>query len=256
MNESPGDVWFFSRDGHQSGPITFAELKEKADEGALRPRHDLAWTAGMPEWKPVGEIEGLFERRIPTTTNDSQPTAANPQAAEPAAWPTHEATAEEEWPGTRRRGYLLALLVFPILWTVAFSFAKPFIEAQLGKNLPSDAVTAIGFVPAVVIFWTSIQRLANLGMSRLWIFGHLVPFLNLWVGYRSFACPAGYARHKKMDGIGIFLAIVYWLLIAVSIACVVIFLLALFGMLGDPAIQENLKDVLEQLKAKAAVPAK
>jgi len=256
MNESPSDVWFFSRDGHQSGPITFAELKEKADEGALRPRHDLAWTAGMPEWQPVGEIEGLFERRVPTTTNVAQPLAAAPQGAEPDAWPSHEAAAEGGWPGTRRRGYLFALLIFPILWNVVFAFAKPLLETQFGKTLSSDAITAIGFVPALVIFWTSIQRLANLGMSRLWILGNFIPILNLWIGYRSFACPAGYAHHKKMDGVGIFLAIVYWLVVAAAILVLVVALLALFGVIGDPDLQNKVREAIEQAKTKTPVPAK
>lgn len=256
MSESPGDVWFFSRDGHQSGPITFAELKEKADEGALRPRHDLAWCAGMPEWKPVGEIDGLFERRVPTTTNVGQSLAtAEPQVSEPAAWPTHEAATQEEWPGTRRRGYLFAILIFLILWNPVIGFVKPFLEAQFGKSLPSQALTLLGFIPPVAILWASIQRLANLGMSRLWFLGNFVPILNLWIGYRSFACPAGYAQHKKMDGVGIFLAIVYWLLVAVTIAALVIILLVLSGALGDADLQNKIKEALEQAKTKSAVPA-
>lgn len=255
MSESPSDVWFFSRDGHQSGPITFAELKEKADEGALRPRHDLAWTAGMPEWKPVGEIDGLFERRVPTTTSVAQSLTGEPQPSEPAAWPTQEGTAQEEWPGTRRRGYLFAILIFPILWSIVIGFAKPLLEAQFGKALSSDALMVIGFVPSLVILWTSIQRFANLGMSRLWLLANFVPILNLWVGYRSFACPAGYAQHKKMDGVGIFLAIVYWLLVAVTIAALVIILLVLSGALGDADLQNKIKEALEQAKTKSAVPA-
>jgi len=256
MNESPGDVWFFSRDGHQSGPITFAELKEKADEGALRPRHDLAWSAGMPEWKPVGEIEGLFERRVPTTTNVAQPLAGDPQNPEPDAWPIHEAATEGEWPGTRRRGYLFATIIFPILWSFVIGFAKPLLEAQFGKTLSSDALMIIGFVPPVVILWASIQRLANLGMSRLWFLGNFVPILNLWIGYRSFACPTGYAQHKKMDGVGIFLAIVYWLLVAVAIATLVAILLVLSGALGDADLQNQIKEYIEQAKTKAPEPAK
>jgi uncharacterized membrane protein YhaH (DUF805 family) len=209
----------------------------------------------MPEWKPVGEIEGLFERRMPTTTNEAQLIAADPQAAEPTAWQAQDGAAQEEWPGTRRRGYLFAVLIFPILWAVVLAFAKPFLESQFGKDLPAGALTAIQFIPAVIILLASIQRLANLGMSRLWILGNLVPILNLWIGYRSFACPAGYARHKKMDGVGIFLAIIYWLVIALAIAVLVISALALFGVLGDGEIQNQIKEALEQFKTPAEAPA-
>ena len=63
MNETPPDAWFYSREGERIGPVTFAELKVKATEAALNPRLDMVWTHGMPEWKPAGEIDGLFERR-------------------------------------------------------------------------------------------------------------------------------------------------------------------------------------------------
>ena len=136
-------------------------------------------------------------------------------------------------------------------------FAKPFLESQFGKDLPSGALTAIQLVPAHVVFICSLQRLANLGMSRLWILGNLIPILNLWIGYRSFACPAGYAYHKKMDGVGIFLAIVYWLVVAAAIAVVVVVALALFGVIGDPELQNKAKEAFEQaMKAKAEAPAK
>jgi hypothetical protein len=257
MNESPNDLWFFSREGHQSGPITFAELREKADEGALRPRHDLAWTAGMPDWKPVGEIEGLFERRVPTTTASVvQPLTGDPQAGEPDAWPTHEGAPEGEWPGTRRRGYLIALIALPILWIFVTAWGATLYETQMGKSLPSAVLAAGKYVPSVVLLWASIQRLANLGMSRLWILGNLVPILNLWIGYRSFACPAGYAHHKKMDGVGIFLAIIYWLVVTAIVACVVAIVLTTFGVITDPAMQEKLKILFEQLETKAKAPAK
>lgn len=258
MNESPSDVWFFSRDGHQSGPITFAELKEKADEGALRPRLDLAWSAGMPEWLPVGEIEGLFERRAPTiTSTPGQLLATEPGAApEAEGWQAHAAAPEIEWPGSRRRTYLIALFIFPLLWNFVAATGKPLIESSTGKPLPSAAIYLIAFLPAVVIFWTSIQRLANLGMNRLWILGNLIPILNLWIGYRSFACPAGYAHHKKMDGLGIFLAIIYWLAVTVAIAILAAVVLSLFGVIENAELQKLIKEALEQLKAKIEVPAK
>lgn len=254
MNESPTDVWFFSREGHQSGPITFAELREKADEGALRPRHDLAWTAGMPEWRPVGEIEGLFEKRVPTTV--SEPIAAEPLVASPDAWPAHEAEQGGEWPGARRRSYLIALFVFPFLWSFLVATGIPLLQSNIGRTLSENTVTIINILPGVVAFWYSLQRFANLGMSRFWILGNLVPILNIWLGYRSFACPAGYAHHKKMDGVGIFLAIIYWLVVAAVIACLIVSILLTMGIIGGPEMQDKMNHLLEQMRAKAEVLVK
>jgi hypothetical protein len=47
-------------------------------------------------------------------------------------------------------------------------------------------------------------------MSRVWFFGLFAPFLNLWVWYRLFACPPGYAYHKKLDPLGWVLAVIHW----------------------------------------------
>ena len=57
--------------------------------------------------------------------------------------------------------------------------------------------------------WSVLRRLTNLGMSRWWCLTALVPVANLWLGYRCYACPTGYAYHKKLDVAGIILAILY-----------------------------------------------
>ena len=80
-------------------------------------------------------------------------------------------------------------------------------------------------------------------MSRWWYLANFVPFLNLWVGYRSFACPAGYAYHKKLDGAGVFLAIVYWLMLAVSLLAIAAVIALLMGALGSPEFKEQLQEI-------------
>ena len=60
----------------------------------------------------------------------------------------------------------------------------------------------------LVHFW--LRRLVNLGMSRWWYLAVFAPVVNLWVAYRCFACPPGYASHKKMDFPGILIAVIYW----------------------------------------------
>ena len=115
MNETTPDAWFYSREGERLGPVTFAELKIKAIEAGLNPRLDMVWTHGMPEWKPAGEIEGLFERRAaPEAAEGSRPPPI------PIAPPEHESSEEimsqeGEWPGARRRKFLFTIIVVPFL---------------------------------------------------------------------------------------------------------------------------------------------
>jgi uncharacterized membrane protein YhaH (DUF805 family) len=93
----------------------------------------------------------------------------------------------------------------------------------------------------------ALRRFANLGMSGWWLLGSLVPILNWWVGYRLFACPPGYAMHKKMDGAGIALAILYWLGVALGLAVFALFVVVLIGAAGSPEFQQKLKEVIAEI---------
>jgi hypothetical protein len=90
-------------------------------------------------------------------------------------------------------------------------------------------------------------------MSRWWYLGNLVPILNLWVSYRMYVCPAGYAYHKKLDTIGVVLAILYWLMIALALLAVLAMIAVFFGMAGNPEIQQQFNDAIQEaLRRQAA----
>jgi hypothetical protein len=91
-------------------------------------------------------------------------------------------------------------------------------------------------------------------MSGWWFLGNLVPLLNFWVGYRCFACPAGYAYHKKIDGIGILLAIIYWGVILLAILAVAAVLALIFGAIGSPELQEQIRELIA--KGNTMIPQK
>ncbi|MBK1882531.1 DUF4339 domain-containing protein [Luteolibacter pohnpeiensis] len=244
MAETAQDAWYFSRDGQQSGPLRFSEIQEKANQGLLRPRTDLIWREGMPDWRPIGEIEGLFERK---------PVPVEPVAFDPYIPPVETAAdtlaSQGGWPGYRRRAYLAVIFGLPCLFFVA-----AFILAFLSHPVPSSqqapnpilggpVLVAVQLAMTILSIWAGLQRLVNLGMSRWWYFGMLVPILNLWVAYRCWACPAGYAYHKKMDGAGIFLAIVYWLFLILIIVAFVGLGLALEQ--GSPELKHSLREILQ-----------
>ena len=244
MNDTPQDAWFYSSEGERIGPITFAELRVKASEAALNPRLDMVWAQGMAEWKPAGEIEGLFARHTPLETPESLALAADPYAPPQQESPENFMAKEGGWPGARRRSFLLATLLFPLVWAYGFVVVTPFLTSTFGAEIMKFASIGADIIPFIVGLHFSLQRFVNLGMSRWWYLGNFVPILNFWVGYRCFTCPAGYAYHKKLDGPGVFLAIVYWLLIAIVLLAVIAAIALMLGAVGTPEIQQQIRDAL------------
>jgi len=125
----------------------------------------------------------------------------------------------------------------------------PVIQPTLGENT-IWALRGVQALMGVLSIMLAGQRFMNLGMTAWWLLGMLVPFLNWWLGYRLFACPPGYAMHRKMDGIGIFLAIVYWLFVAALIALFALLILAFAGIAFSPELQQQIKDAMQQAAAR------
>ena len=83
------------------------------------------------------------------------------------------------------------------------------IFAALGSGGGEGAGGAIMIVILVLglgvmagSFYTAYQRVKNLGMSGLALLWTLVPIMNMWIGWRMFACPAGYEDHRTLDTAG------------------------------------------------------
>lgn len=253
MSETPQDAWFYTNEGEKVGPVTIAELRVKAVEGSLNPRLDMVWSHGMADWKPAGEIEGLFERRAPEIKEALAP-AADPYKPPQQESVAHTMASQGSWPGARRRSFLIATILFPFVWQFGFSAANVIIIQQLGKEISAVLLMVAAFVPLVVGVYYGLARLVNLGMSRWWYLGNFVPILNFWISYRCFACPAGYAYHKKLDGPGLALAIIYWLLVLITIILVVGVIALMFGAIGDPGMREKLQEILRTITERTTKP--
>lgn len=78
MNE-----WFYARNGQQSGPVTFDQLKELTRNGGLAAT-DLVWTSTMKDWQKAEQIEGLLQSAATVETSAADP--SNPYAAPQSAW--------------------------------------------------------------------------------------------------------------------------------------------------------------------------
>lgn len=254
MSEQGQDAWFYTREGERIGPVTFSELRVKAGEAALNPRLDMVWTQGMAEWKPAGEIEGLFEKRAAPEPQESLAPPADPYAPPKEESVADKMSREGDWPGARRRGFLTATILFPFVWNLAIAYGSGFLEQQLGPHIMGVVGIAAACVPLVVALYFGLMRLVNLGMSRWWYLAHFVPILNLWIGYRSFACPAGYAYHKKLDGIGVVLAIFYWLMVIVVLLAVAAVIALMFNAVGSPELQEKIREMIRVAQQRAAKP--
>ncbi len=247
VSRDPEDAWYYTREGQRIGPVGFSDLREKAGEAALDPRLDMVWKQGMAEWKPSGEIEGLFEKRA-TPAPESLAPPADPYTPPTQGNLLEGMGMEDDWPGARRRSFLFMTIIFPFLWSFLFAFIGQFLGSQLGPEIMQYIGLAAGILPLIAGIYFSLMRLVNLGMSRWWFLGNFVPLLNFWVGYRCFACPAGYAYHKKLDGVGILLAILYWLSVVVTVLVAVAVIALMFGAVDNPEIQEQLREPLRMIQ--------
>ena len=254
MNEKAQDAWFYTVEGERLGPLTFAELRDKAGKGELNPRLDMVWTQGMAEWKASGEVDGLFEKRITPEPENVAVPAVDPSRMMEEGGVEEMMSREADWPGARRRSFYVMTILFPTLWMVGCMVAAGFVAELAGPQLFPLAMLAAVLVPVILALHFSLERLVNVGMSRWWFLGNLVPVLSFWVAYRMYVCPAGYAYHKKLDGAGVALAILYWLMVALSLLSLVVVVAAMVGMIDNPELQEEIRKLMESMPHEANRP--
>jgi len=204
----------------------------------------------MAEWQPAGEIPNLFTQRM----------SENSAAATSYTLPLPDSVAAlmqrpDSWPGARRRAYLSACLLLPLTAYAALTYGQASLASPLDPALFDNITHGAALVLCIISLYYGLQRLTNLGMSRWWYLGYCVPLLNLWIGYRCFACPAGFAYHKKLDGAGIALAICYWLPLVLALLVLVALGVILTRYGDDARVVELWRQVREAVEQRApAVP--
>ena len=244
-------VWFYTCVGERLGPVSFEELRTMVANSSLDPRLDMVWKKSMDAWKPAGQIDGLFERtNAPVAVREPLAAPAEPIRSSTKQTSKTSTTQIVAEPGGRRRSLILATLVFPFAWHFALRLASPLLINQFGQILMGQILPVAAFLPLLVIVYLGLRRLLNLGMSRFWLLAVFAPVLNLWLGYRCFACPAGYARHKKLDPPGIVLAVLYWLVVLF----VVTYLALITGAIHSPALLEKFRSLVSLTRGTAAQP--
>jgi uncharacterized membrane protein YhaH (DUF805 family) len=203
--------WFFTKDGGQEGPVTPELIKGLANAGQLDPATTLVWHEGMADWKTLAESGLLATGGLPTPTLPTpramdpvtvSPYLASEQIAQGTGRPVHH-------PGYGRLRYFLTNLVVTVVFYAVMMIVIFAALASGGGGGSNGAGAAVGigiFVGALIMmaisFLVAYQRVKNLGMSGWALLWTLVPFVNIWIGWRMIACPAGYEDHRTLDTAG------------------------------------------------------
>ncbi len=256
-------AWFILHENERYGPFTVQQLKEGALDYELHPRYDMAWQEGMADWIPAGEVEGLFEKigspkkeaeehqdhkKKKHKKEEKEQDTTSPFGEDEFAEEPSNDYDEMEWEGVSRGGYIFFIYFFPVLWLVGLTYLSKMLPGIFGPEIAPIITACLAFLPLILGIIAIIQRLDNLAMRRLWFFGLFAPILNLWLGYRLFACPPGYAEHKRLGALGWILSLLYWLPFLAVIA-----VFGLFAVKGPDMFKtviEKNKDQYEQFMQK------
>lgn len=245
MTEATGE-WFVSREGQRFGPVTFDTLVESAKAGRLEPRTDLVIGGPLPDWKPAGEVEGLFEKPDPEAMTESSVDGFAPPRNSMADSGSYdfEERKDVRYPGFGRAAFFFGSLLLPALAAGVVAFMIRVVGPSVGEKVAGYLPVLFLLAPILAIM-IMVKRFNNMGMSGVWWLGTLVPILNLWLGYRLFACPPGYLVTRKLDKLGVVLAVLYW---GVNLAWVGLFVAAMTGAFGEVFDSDEMKEQMEQLR--------
>jgi len=196
------DQWYIAKDGQQEGPVTPQQIGALVKAGAIDPATALVWREGLTDWKSLAE-SGLLAETGAIAPAPAVPAFNNPYHVTERtrnALDQPRQAAVPEYPGYNRLRYFLSILV---LMVVFYAILGAIMFTMISSK-SSGVVVGLAMVVIVLLMmggsiYIGVQRLLNLGMSGWAILWTLVPFMNIWIGWRMIACPAGYEHHRTMD---------------------------------------------------------
>jgi uncharacterized membrane protein YhaH (DUF805 family) len=219
------EEWYFAKDGEQDGPVTTQQIQALVSAGHLDPANAHVWREGMEDWITLEESGLLAE---PTSSAGALPVPSIPTAATKISHPVSERTYQEpvrqdfeveaQYPGYGRLRYFLTNLVVTAVFYAGIFAVALMLFNSAGGSEDAGAAGGIGMLLLMLImmvatFYIAYKRVINLGMSGVAVLWTLVPFVNLWIGWRMVACPPGYEHHRTLDApakiiTGIFLGMI------------------------------------------------
>lgn len=245
------DGWYVSRGGQTFGPVAFDQVIEAAKAGRLEPRTDMLFGGDLADWVPAGEVEGVFERVDPEEAAAEAVQKAeagnDPHLADVGDFEEEEDEPTKlDLPGAHRLGYFFGVTLLPTILIIALSKMMPVMIEVAGPKYGGYVPYIIFVVPLVVLIVT-VKRFQNLAMSGWWWLGLGVPILQIWLYFRLFACPPGYAYTKKLDLAGKILTTIYVLSLVGSIALGVLFGALVVKKSGEEEFQERLQQIRNEV---------
>ncbi len=174
---------------------------------------------------PVSGIGSAAKSVAAPTTVDPYKTPASLEEDSALADAMAERRETGGYGGSSRKGYILCILLLTIIsggvtaYFLDEAFEKIMVQGndieEFSKYLAPIGAMLSAF--SIIGFFLVLARFKNLKMTRWWVLLLVVPFVNIWLGYRIWACPPGYGEHKNQDTAGKVLTIVYVLMLVANI---------------------------------------
>ena len=252
-------TWYYSTNGERQGPVSFEELKTLAARGTLDAVRDLAWTEGMSDWKPSGQVPGLFAASAMATADGFNPYAAPATASQDLLAPVPTSNLTEINPGSysldvmgvlrrameitnRHFGAILGIGVVYMILTIVIEAGLEFLNKQLGQGstgiLPgglwSDSPYAHEYShPVIMLVSWAATTFLQLGLTRV--------ALNFASGEESSVAMLFGQGDKLLRAIGA--GFLYYLMVAAGLVLLIVpgvYLALRFVMYQDAIVDKNM----------------
>lgn len=216
--------WHYTKNGEKQPPVAEVELRRKLADRELHPQQDLAWTAGMDNWQPLGAISALQDPLLSAPGASVLNPYAPPMTPPGQLLAPHENESLTEIPpgsvqldvmACVKRAWRLTTQHFGVIFLTGLvyfgvSLAWGFVEGFLSAFLVSAEARAepFSFHPAMIPIQI-ISMLVTMGLAA----GLTRVTLNLCAG--KAASPAQlfgeYGKLLKLVGASILFYILFFL---------------------------------------------
>lgn len=176
--------------GHQSGPMSFADLRQRCADGQINRLSDRVWFEGAEDWLPVTRIEGLFS--APNAPGSPTPPSTQMRGSPIACQPARTPLKGARFPIILRLG--LASVILSLIGFVAIIFGSEESEVWIVIFGVMLLLVAVGLAVALVVIfcmyvyrmWQIIQDYsirATPGKAVGFLF---IPFFNLYWVFQAY----------------------------------------------------------------------
>ncbi|BDS08107.1 hypothetical protein NT6N_31470 [Oceaniferula spumae] len=207
--------WHYTdRTGAQAGPVSTAELQQLIAKG-MAPNTGMVWKAGMPDWVMHSQVPELqVQPALATPAPQAAPVAqAAAQTPEVNPYSPPQAAAQAGFENSafstdmpKVYGGIGRLSLF--LQTILYVLGCVIAGVVIGLIGAPFLIFVVILVALIMVIRLSCLRLKNLGMNGWWVLLIFVPIVNSFFNIMLLSCPQGYSDTRKMDTVGIIVAVI------------------------------------------------